>query len=84
MAIEEAIKQQLELRSLKIEKRNYGNMLHELGKPKRAVTAYFLFRLDCLKAGVRDPHIKEKWATLDEIARKKYSDESAKRQEIFK
>lgn len=84
MAIEEAMKQQLEIRSLRIEKRNYDNMLHELGKPKRALSAYFLFRLDRLKAGDRDPNIKDKWATLDEKRRKPYLDESAKRQVIFK
>lgn len=83
MAIEDGMRQQLEIRLLKIEKRNYNNMLHELGKPKRALTAYFLFRMDCLKAGDRDPNIKDKWATLDEKRKKKYLDESAKRQGIF-
>lgn len=77
------MQQELEQRMHNIEKRNFLNMLHELGKPKRPKSSYFQFRMDRLEAGDRDPHIKDKWAILDEKTRKKYEDESAKRQEIF-
>lgn len=84
MAVEEELKQQLELRTLKITNRSYRKMLQELGKPKKATTAYFLFRFDSLKAGYTDLSIKEKWAKMDETKRRPYTEEYVKRHEIFK
>lgn len=83
-AFEEAMEQKEECRSLRIEKRHYDKMLHELGKPKKPLNAYLLFRLDRIKAGDTNSKIGEKWSNLNEKEREKYIDEDAKRREMFK